>query len=136
MKVVQILTVVAAALILGALAAGCPAAPTDVEQTWDTVPANVSVPAELKDGEQLFNGNCRRCHGQRGSGAADGPPLVHITYEPSHHGDDAFLLAPKAGARAHHWNYGDMPKIPTVTDDDVTKITGYIRFLQREVGID
>ena len=136
MKVVQILIVVAAALIMGALAAGCPADPTTVERTWDTVPANVSVTAEFKDGEQLFNDNCRRCHGQRGSGTTDGPPLVHITYEPSHHGDEAFLLAPKTGARAHHWNYGDMPKISTVTDDDVTKITGYVRFLQREVGID
>jgi len=136
LSLLRIFSAITGVIAIGTLVAGCPSDPSSIERTWDTVPASVTVPAEFKTGEKLFNDNCRRCHGERGSGTADGPPLVHITYEPSHHGDDAFLLAPKTGVKAHHWKHGDMPKIPTVTDDDVTKITGYVRFLQREVGID
>lgn len=136
LRVVRHAVVLTVILVMAMLATGCLSDPSNIERTWDTVPANVTVPAEFKDGEKLYNDNCRRCHGPRGAGTTDGPPLVHITYEPSHHGDDAFLLAPKTGVRAHHWDHGNMPKVPTVNDDDVQEITDYIRFLQREVGID
>jgi len=39
------------------------------------------------------------------------------------------------GVRAHHWTFGDMPKIPGITRDDLTQIIAYIRWLQKQAGI-
>ena len=41
-----------------------------------------------------FKINCFSCHGANAAGVnGSGPPLVHKTYEPSHHGDTAFYNA-------------------------------------------
>ena len=64
------------------------------------------------------------------------PPLVHKIYEPSHHGDAAFLLAAKQGVRAHHWKFGNMPAVEGVTQAGVLNIIAYVRALQKENGID
>jgi mono/diheme cytochrome c family protein len=93
------------------------------------------VPMEFQKGEAKFKANCARCHGERGVGTQQGPPLVHKIYEPSHHGDAAFLRAAANGVRAHHWGFGDMPRIETVSQDDVTYIIQYVRWLQRQAGI-
>lgn len=93
------------------------------------------VPAEFKKGETAFNTHCARCHGERGTGTAQGPPLVHKIYEPNHHGDAAFQRAAALGVRAHHWQFGDMPKIATATPADVDEIIKYVRWLQRQAGI-
>jgi mono/diheme cytochrome c family protein len=94
-----------------------------------------AVPAEVQAGEAKFKANCARCHGERGIGTKQGPPLVHKIYEPNHHGDLAFQRAATNGVRAHHWSFGDMPRIETVTPDDVAQITQYVRWLQRQAGI-
>lgn len=94
-----------------------------------------ATPAEFKKGEAAFNANCARCHGERGVGTSQGPPFVHKIYEPNHHGDAAFQRAATLGVRAHHWQFGDMPKIPTVTPADVDDIIKYVRWLQRQAGI-
>lgn len=88
------------------------------------------------EGERLFNADCASCHGVRAEGSDNGPLLVHVIYEPGHHGDEAFHLAALNGARAHHWRFGDMPPIEGVTPDDVAEITAYVRALQRAAGID
>ncbi len=93
------------------------------------------LPTEFKDGETKFNAFCSPCHGVQGTGSAQGPPLVHKIYEPSHHADFAFQRAAAQGVKAHHWTFGNMPKIEGVTADDVTQIIGYIRWLQRQAGI-
>ena len=103
--------------------AGCPA----------SQPA--AVPPEFKKGEASFNANCARCHGERGVGTSQGPPLVHKIYEPNHHGDAAFQRAAAMGVRAHHWQFGDMPKISTVAPPEVEEIIKYVRWLQRQAGI-
>ncbi len=95
----------------------------------------IPVPAEFQEGDAKFHANCARCHGPRGSGTDKGPPLVHKIYEPNHHGDQAFQLAAANGVRAHHWNFGNMPKIEGVTPEDVRQITQYVRWLQRQAGI-
>jgi len=93
------------------------------------------VPAEFQIGEAKFNAHCSVCHGQRASGTDHGPPLVHKIYEPNHHGDAAFQLAAANGVRAHHWEFGNMPKIDGVTPEDVDQIVKYIRWLQKQAGI-
>lgn len=94
-----------------------------------------TTPVEMLKGEGLFKANCLRCHGEGGTGTTQGPPLVHKIYEPNHHADVAFQRAAANGVRAHHWQFGDMPKIDGVTPQDVTEIIRYVRWLQRQAGI-
>jgi mono/diheme cytochrome c family protein len=94
-----------------------------------------SAPAEFREGEQKFNTNCARCHGIGGVGTIQGPPFLHKVYEPNHHGDAAFQRAAAMGVKAHHWQFGDMPKIDSVKPEDVDHIVKYIRWLQKQAGI-
>ncbi|HEX5645795.1 MAG TPA: cytochrome c [Nitrospira sp.] len=94
-----------------------------------------AVPAEFQTGEQKFMANCSACHGVGGVGTKQGPPLVHKIYEPNHHGDAAFQRAAANGVQAHHWQFGNMPKIEKVTPDDVERIVKYVRWLQKQAGI-
>ena len=93
------------------------------------------VPAEYAKGEALFNTYCARCHGLRAAGTKHGPTFISRIYEPNHHGDAAFQLAPMNGIRAHHWNFGDMPKVQGVSSQEVDEIIRYVRWLQRQAGI-
>jgi len=102
--------------------------------------ANVLVPETLSQNAQIgqlgYEAKCAACHGANAAGQ-DGvaPPLVHIIYEPSHHGDEAFQRAAELGVRGHHWPFGNMSPIEGVTRGDVTMIIAYIRELQRANGI-
>lgn len=111
-------------LVLVPLVGGC----TAKEDT-------ASVPAETQAGAAKFKASCARCHGDQGDGTSHGPPLVHKIYEPSHHGDASFQLAVANGVRAHHWQFGNMPKIEGVSPQDVNEIVQYVRWLQHEAGI-
>jgi len=95
----------------------------------------IQVPEEFRSGEELFNAFCASCHGVRARGTTMGPPLVHQIYEPSHHADAAFFRAAAQGVRAHHWEFGNMPKIAGTTPEDVKRIVQYVRWLQRQAGI-
>jgi cytochrome c len=102
--------------------------------------ADVVLPQTLSQNAQVgklgFEAKCAACHGGNAAGQ-DGvaPPLVHIIYEPSHHGDEAFQRAAALGVQGHHWPFGDMPPVEGVTRDDVTMIIAYVRELQRANGI-
>jgi mono/diheme cytochrome c family protein len=90
---------------------------------------------DVKKGAVLYQRNCLRCHGNAGNGSNQGPPLVHKTYNSSHHADLAFNLAVKNGVRRHHWRFGDMPPQPEVTPQDIGHIVVYVRNLQQRAGI-
>lgn len=95
-----------------------------------------SLNATAMEGKIAYEANCATCHGANAAGQ-DGvaPPLVHRIYEPNHHGDASFQLAVKNGVRAHHWRFGNMPKIEGVGEQEIAKIITYVRTLQRENGI-
>jgi len=86
-------------------------------------------------GRQLFEENCAACHGQNAQGTENGPPFLNRIYLPGHHSDMAFAFAAQNGVRSHHWNFGNMPKIEGVGEEEALKIAGYIRKLQRTVGL-
>ena len=134
---------VGAALLFSIAGAACGAGPESQSSPPPTDEIQVVLrgiaatsPPELAQGKTLFEQNCSVCHGPAGDGTAQGPPLVHIVYEPNHHADAAFILAARNGVRAHHWRFGDMAPVPGVTDEMVLEIVGYIRWLQRQVGIE
>jgi mono/diheme cytochrome c family protein len=93
------------------------------------------VPLEFAIGEALFHTHCAGCHGPAGVGTAQGPSFLSRVYVPNHHSDASFYLAVKQGVRAHHWNFGNMPALPHVTDAEVTQITAYVRRLQQQAGV-
>ncbi len=99
-----------------------------------SLPENLSQNAQI--GKLAFGVKCASCHGTNAAGQ-DGiaPPLVHIIYEPGHHGDAAFQRAVEMGVRAHHWPFGNMPAVEGITRGDVKMITSYVRELQRANGI-
>ncbi len=84
----------------------------------------------MPEGAALFAKSCALCHGRNGGGTKSGPPLVHKIYEPSHHADGAFIRAVRQGVRAHHWPYGNMPPIESVSDRDLGRIIAHVRTLQ------
>jgi mono/diheme cytochrome c family protein len=87
------------------------------------------------DGAVAYAANCAVCHGAEGQGTAQGPPLVHIVYEPGHHPDEAFRRAIAQGVVPHHWEHGPMPALPDVRAEEVDAIIAHVRDLQREAGI-
>lgn len=98
--------------------------------------SSAAVLAEYAKGEALYNTYCARCHGLRAAGTDHGPTFISRIYEPNHHGDSAFQLAARNGVRAHHWSFGDMPKVEGVTPQEVDEIIRYVRWLQRQAGIE
>ena len=101
-------------------------------------PMAVVVPTlsdKAQAGETVFNANCALCHGANAAGTGLGPPLVHKIYEPSHHQDFSFYNAVQNGVQSHHWQFGNMPAIATVSEDEVERIICYVRELQRANGI-
>ena len=91
---------------------------------------------EAAIGARMFDAKCASCHGENAVGR-DGlaPPLVHIIYEPNHHGDESFQPAVALGVRAHHLRFGNMPAVEGLTRADVAMITTHIREPQRANGI-
>lgn len=135
---IRIVTIV---LILGLLFFGYQRFFADTDsQAGDGGPiVEVTVPAlsaTAKAGEAAFEEFCASCHGKNAAGQ-DGvaPPLVHKIYEPSHHGDIAFVRAAKFGVRQHHWPFGNMEPVEGINERQINDIIDYVRTLQRANGI-
>lgn len=87
-------------------------------------------------GAQLYGDNCSQCHGKAlGGVVGNGPPFIHPYYNSGHHGDAAFYRAVSQGVQAHHWRFGNMPKIESLTRDDAQHIVAYIRAVQKYNGV-
>ena len=96
---------------------------------------NLQVPFKYALGKNLFEKNCSSCHGVLGGGTDKGPTFMHAFYKPNHHGDASFYRAALQGVKTHHWNYGDMPRVEGITKRTLGKIVPYIRWVQRQNGI-
>ena len=88
-------------------------------------------------GDRLFHGEatCATCHGADLQGTTMGPPLLHEIYEPGHHPDASIRAAIRNGVQPHHWEFGPMPQLNHLDDDDIEAIIAYVRQEQREAGI-
>lgn len=88
------------------------------------------------NGAALYSANCASCHGADLGGTERGPSHLSIVYEPSHHPDSAFRAAIESGAGQHHWNFGPMPSIDNLTDDEVDVIIAFVRGEQERQGFE
>jgi mono/diheme cytochrome c family protein len=127
---------VLAVVVLGlgrvAWTAIAPSEPADAPAQGILVPELTRV---AEAGKRAFDANCASCHGANGLGTDKGPPLIHRIYNPGHHADESFFRAARDGVRRHHWNFGDMPAQPQVTEREVESILAYVREVQRANGI-
>lgn len=87
-------------------------------------------------GADLYEANCASCHGSDLGGTQRGPSHLSIVYEPAHHGDDSFRSAIAQGAGQHHWNFGDMPPVRGLSDDQVDDIIAFVRAEQQRQGFE
>ena len=90
---------------------------------------------ELNVGKMNYDAYCASCHGANAAGTDKGPTFLHRVYHPGHHGDAAFIIAPKQGAKAHHWKFGDMKPVEGVNDAQLESIIKYVRALQKANGL-
>jgi mono/diheme cytochrome c family protein len=118
-------------LIAALLNVGCSERKPEPPRAFDLGP----VPEALAAGERAFDRTCAACHGIKAMGTEQGPPLVHIIYEPSHHSDEAFRRAVALGVVAHHWSFGPMPAQPEISGEEIEQIIRYVRWLQTRAGI-
>lgn len=140
MRMIQVSVVAALAVALAAYLSFGRGTNAPVPAGGGAPLVEITLPAALTPdavaGKVLFDGNCAVCHGPDARGQeAVAPPLVHVIYEPSHHGDLSFQRAVSNGVRQHHWPFGDMPPVENVTTDEVALIIAYVRELQRANGI-
>ena len=91
---------------------------------------------DAAQGEALFQQNCVSCHGNRGQGSDQGPPLIHQVYRPAHHADLSFHMAAGDGVKQHHWQFGDMPSQPNISPEEMGHIITWVRQEQRRAGIE
>ena len=87
------------------------------------------------DAGRLFAANCARCHGGDMKGTADGPSLLDRAYLLIFHPDEEYIRAVLEGVPAHHWEYGDMPRIEGLSRADAIALTAHIRAAQRSAGL-
>jgi mono/diheme cytochrome c family protein len=125
-------------LVVGILAGGVAIFVSKFTSSSTDSSVDVKVP-ELSviasRGKMSFDANCAQCHGENAAGSEQGPPLVHKIYNPGHHSDGAFLIARQRGVPRHHWNFGNMPSQPQISEAVMKDITRYVRELQIANGI-
>ncbi|MDD9907376.1 MAG: cytochrome c [Rhodospirillaceae bacterium] len=98
-------------------------------------PVAPEMTPELNLGKLNYDAFCASCHGDTARGTDKGPTFISKIYHPGHHGDGAFFLAPKRGAKAHHWQFGDMPPVDGVNDQQLETILKYVRAVQQANGV-
>lgn len=102
--------------------------------TFDN-PADPEMTPRLRLGKMNYDAYCASCHGKRARGTDKGPTFISRIYHPGHHGDPAFFIASKRGARAHHFQFGDMRPVKGVNDAHLKTIIQYVRAVQRANGL-
>ena len=92
--------------------------------------------AAAGDGSALYAARCAACHGADLRGTGMGPSQLSIVYEPNHHPDDSFRAAIRDGVSPHHWDFGPMPAVSGLDDEEITAIIAYIREVQQREGFE
>ena len=119
-------------VFLGAIYAATDYADRKNKETPIVVTILPDLGSEFSNGKSLYETNCSVCHGvSLGGKKGLGPPFVHGYYAPGHHSDIAFYRAVSQGVIAHHWQFGDMPAVSALTQEDASEVINYIRAVQR-----
>ncbi len=113
------------ALTLGLLATAC--------STTESEPV---AAGNLEMGADVYAKSCASCHGDDLRGTDKGPSHLSIVYQPGHHPDPSFESAIQNGTPSHHWNFGDMPAIPGLSDEEISAVIAFVRSEQERLGFE
>lgn len=102
----------------------------------DTDAGAVGTASGLDRGADVYAESCASCHGADLRGTDKGPSHLSIVYEPNHHPDESFRRAIALGAPQHHWDFGDMPPVDGLSDDDVEAVIAFVRAEQDRQGFE
>lgn len=130
------LTAVLIALTLGLLACSNSQDPASPDTVDAAAPEELAAIPAGADGATVYQARCASCHGADLRGTDNGPSQLSIVYEPGHHGDAAYRSAIRNGAVQHHWNFGNMPVIADITDEQIELVIAYIRSEQERLGFE
>lgn len=92
--------------------------------------------AATSAGAELYGQSCASCHGGDLRGTPLGPPHLSQVYAPDHHPDASFRAAIAHGSPAHHWEFGDMPPVEGLDDEEIQLIIAYVREQQEIHGLE
>ena len=101
-----------------------------------TDPTTAPPPSAAGTGAAVYASSCASCHGADLRGTDKGPSQLSIVYEPNHHPDDAYRSAIRMGAGQHHWNFGDMPPVEGLDDEQIEAVIAFIRLEQERLGFE
>lgn len=90
----------------------------------------VLVPGDATAGAAVYRAQCGACHGDVGEGTSSGPPLAHPLYQAPGFSDEQLARAVREGARQEHWDFGAMPGMRSLSDQQISDIVAYVRQLQ------
>lgn len=95
-----------------------------------------AAPSEglVERGAEVYATQCASCHGEDLQGTDRGPSHLSVVYEPSHHPEAAFRSAIRNGSPQHHWEFGPMPPIPGLSDDEIDAVIAFVRSEQQRRG--
>ncbi len=92
-------------------------------------------PGDADRGADVFATNCIACHGPDAAGSPNGPPLVHERYAPDVASDEQFADAVRHGVPERHWDFGRMPRVAGLDDQQIADVIAYVRERQAEAGL-
>lgn len=92
--------------------------------------------SDSSGGAELYGQSCASCHGADLRGTDQGPSHLSQVDAPDHHPDASFRAAVTQGSAAHHWDFGDMPPVEGLSDEEIDLIIAYVREQQETHGLD
>lgn len=125
--------IVGALVSFGALGA---AACGDDKSSDEGASGEASSNTTPRSGEETYQQTCALCHGNDLRGTSMGPSHLSKVYEPSHHSDASFVSAIRNGSPEHHWNFGDMPPVKGISDEEIEAVIAFVREKQTAEGFE
>ncbi len=91
---------------------------------------------QLELGAGVYAASCASCHGEDLRGTDKGPSHLSIVYQAGHHPDPSFESAIQNGTPRHHWNFGDMPPVPGLSEQEIAAVITFVRSEQDRLGFE
>lgn len=96
---------------------------------------STSLEADPVAGEQTYQDFCGSCHGRDFEGSVRGPSQLDAVFAPDVTTDEDYRDAIRDGAQEQHYDFGPMPAIGSLDDQEIANVIAYVRQVQQERGL-